>query len=92
MADEKKKVSWSSVIKAREKIVGSDVGSNLEKYSEKVKPMIILIGIIVALLFFVVPFIIGLFYEVLQGLSNIPVFITSIFIAFTLIYVGGMKN
>lgn len=64
--------------------------SNIGKVADKTKPMIILIGIILLLLFFVVPFIIAVFAEVNLAEDPVVTFVGLVF-AGIILFFGGFK-
>jgi hypothetical protein len=65
-------------------------GGSSSNYKGKIKSLIILIAMIVALAFFVIPFIIGMGFSFFSGgLAVAPHFITGLIIAGLVIYLGG---
>jgi uncharacterized membrane protein len=84
--DKKKGPSASQIVSAA--LGGSGIqGMN----SDKVKSIIILIGFILALVFFVFPFILGLGSEFFAGgIGWIPSII-GLIMAYSVIYIGGIK-
>jgi hypothetical protein len=85
--DKKKRVSNAQVM---QEALGSNK-ENLKLSADKTKSIILLIGFILVLAFFIFPFIIGLFYEYSPFSANPAISIIGMLLAGVVVYVGGIK-